>query len=58
MQSTGNHKDHLAWVTRVLENQDGKCMFAINSAKKVAKERNLPIWQKFKHEEKSEEVTA
>ena len=51
MQSTGNHKDHLAWVTRVLENQDGKCMFAINSAKQVAKERNLPVWQQFKEKE-------
>lgn len=50
MQSIGNNKDHFAWVTRVLENQEGKCMFAINSALKIAEERNLPIWQKFKRE--------
>lgn len=50
MQPIGDHKDHLAWVNRVLENQEGKCMFAINSALKIAEERNLPIWQKFKGE--------
>lgn len=50
MQSIGDHKDHLAWVTRVLENQEGKCMFAINAALKIAEERNLPIWRKLKAE--------
>lgn len=56
MKTIGKHTDHLAWVDRILSNPQGKCDLAIRYAKQVAKERNLPIWQQFKHEEKNEEV--
>lgn len=50
MESIGKHTNHLEWVDRVLKHPQGKCDLAIRYAKQVAKERNLPIWQRFNQE--------
>lgn len=49
--ATNGSRNHLDWVERVLNDQKDRCDIAIKYAKQVAKERNLPVWQKFKHEE-------
>lgn len=51
MESIGNQKNHFAWVDRILSSPTDFCDISVRYAKKVAEERNLPIWQQFKQEE-------